>query len=458
MRWAFALGLVLALSATLAFADSTADLAASDAAQSLQLLQLPDGATRVTDNPAAEPALLDAPGVGAPATPNLVDQHEFWRVPGAPQDVIAWLKAHRPVGSRIFAEGSGGKNGTPAVWSVEFDRKPAAGLLSQRGLSVTAARAGDGATALRVDALVVWVTQRPATERVPAGARSIDVLVTGPNHEHLSNFSVGTRASVAAVARLLNRLPVIQPGVFLCPLDRGLHVHLTFRGTGGRAALASALATIGGCASVDLSIGGVRQTPLAGYGFFDELQSIVGVIDLSQVTGPIQPQPVVPVGGGKLPGGGRFAAAAYVLDRVGVCVDVYMAFIKRGSACAAHPRGKRSSAVPLIACFPRAVTGFIALGGAGVGAATVVFDDGVRMRGRVFRLKSGTVSTRYGTTGSRLVYLKKPTRVHLGYTGPVLLGFRRGTHDPTAVETFDASGTTRERLDSTHWPFAVCGP
>src|SRR3954467_4821050 len=75
--------------------------AQQDAASALRLLRLPPGAQRGDANPAADPQLLEAPGPGQTSAPNHVAQTEFWRVPGEPREVFAWIKAHRPAGTRI---------------------------------------------------------------------------------------------------------------------------------------------------------------------------------------------------------------------------------------------------------------------------------------------------------------------------------------------------------------------
>src|SRR6202035_5151694 len=84
--------------------------ARSAAMRLLGELVLPGGGGGVRGNPAARgvASWLNRSVAGAPATPNLVDYHRFWRVPGRPQAVLTWLKAHRPSGARVWGTSTGG--------------------------------------------------------------------------------------------------------------------------------------------------------------------------------------------------------------------------------------------------------------------------------------------------------------------------------------------------------------
>src|ERR1035438_509241 len=52
--------------------------AQADAASLLTELSLPEGATQSSIEPAEDDSLLAHPGVGPPATPNVVDDHAWW--------------------------------------------------------------------------------------------------------------------------------------------------------------------------------------------------------------------------------------------------------------------------------------------------------------------------------------------------------------------------------------------
>ena len=76
---------------------------------------------------------------------------------------------------------------------------------------------------MRADAEVVWITQRPASERIPA-ARLL--VVSAPPAAGASStgrgaafrpVSITLRPRIDAVIRLLNGFAVTQPGVVSCP-------------------------------------------------------------------------------------------------------------------------------------------------------------------------------------------------------------------------------------------------
>jgi hypothetical protein len=433
-RLAISVAIVACLSAAAAVADeaSSERAAQRDAAAALGLLRLPAGAERADANPAADQQLLEGPGVGRSSNPNQVSRSEFWRVPGEPWQVIRWTKAHPPAGGRVFVESRGGKLGAPAVWAVSFARRPVWNVLDGRQLAVTVAAASGGGTALRADGLATWLVPRPASERIPTGARVLDVEVRGMKPAPVTRFTVRGRTRIELATRTLNRLPLVQPGVFLCPIDRGIHAYLAFRARDGGAVLAGADAALGGCASVALTIRGAVQPALSGYGFFDDLQAALGRrIDLSPFVASSfeQPLPVARVAHGRTIGGVPFEAVAYNGGpRLGLCVQLFEAGVRRGMGCLLHIHGKRPAVFSAPACYPRALTG---VGVVGRSAATtrVRFDDGVRLRPTVHYLRHPTVTTTIALKGDQIVRLKKPARVSLGYRGPFAFGFRRGVHD-----------------------------
>ncbi|MGA2470290.1 MAG: hypothetical protein ABSG64_06335 [Solirubrobacteraceae bacterium] len=58
-----------------------------------------------------------------------------------------------------------------------FAWSPVPHVLDVRDLIVTAFQRDDGSTVIRVDAVVTWVTPRPASERIPAGVNRITVAL-----------------------------------------------------------------------------------------------------------------------------------------------------------------------------------------------------------------------------------------------------------------------------------------
>jgi hypothetical protein len=235
--------LVLGVRAASAPANNRA-AARADAAALLTRLQLPAGASASTVEPAGDGGQLARPAVGPAATPNVVDRHGWWRVPGGPAAVLAYVAAHPPAGAHRFLSGPG---------VAGFAWRPRRRVLNQRWLIVHAVALADGSTGVRADAQVVWVTPRPAHERIPAGERRLRVTVG--RHSLL----VTSRSQIRQVVRLLNALPAAQPGAVNCPADMGIRVRLAFR---PRPAVAVVDTT--GCGGVTLTLHGRRQPPLAG--------------------------------------------------------------------------------------------------------------------------------------------------------------------------------------------------
>jgi hypothetical protein len=428
--------------------QSNRQAAEQDASTARGLLQLPPGATRSDSNPAADQSQLASPG-GVPATPNAVVQSEFWRVPGDPAAVRDWIKAHPPTGGRLVTEGSAGKIGQPLVWSIGFGFPPIRNVLGQRQVGATTTAAGGGGTAVRVDAFAVWMEPRLPSEHIPVGATTLDVVVRDRDRGLVKRLAMHDRSRIAAVTRMLNRLPVVQPGLTMCPLDRGFHAYLTLRRTPTGAPLARAVAELGGCGGVQLAINGQPQPPLSGFGLFADLESALGtIIPLPQPPPPEPAFPVAEVAHGAMPGGAPFRLVAYRDPRQGICANLYESGVEQASGCLLHPRGRRSSALTIgVSCYPRAVTGFAVLGGHGARSATGSFDDGASIRARAYELPRSTVTTRVGLGNGGLVRLERPATIALGYRGPFLIGFRRGVHALTRVDVAGGRATQQLRFD-----------
>jgi hypothetical protein len=111
---------------------------------------------------------------------------------------------------------------------------------------------------------VVWITPRPASERIPAGSRRLVLTTTRFGHIVQGPLTITSRGPIRRAVRLLNALPASQPGVFSCPADMGSQIRLTlYRGASGPP-LAVAVVDPSGCGLVGLTIHGRRQSPLAG--------------------------------------------------------------------------------------------------------------------------------------------------------------------------------------------------
>jgi hypothetical protein len=229
--------------------------ARADATALLARLALPAGATPSASEPAGDGSALAQPAVGPPLTTNVVDDHAWWIVPGAPADVLAYVYAHRPAGSARVLAGTGA-----GVAFTGFDRPAVAGVLPLRRTLVAVVALPGGSTGLRADAQVVWETARPASERIPAGIRRVRVSVSPPVRPP---FTIASATRVRQIVAALDALPAAQPGVSSCPLDTGDRVRLAFYARHGPVR-AVAVVDPGGCGGVQLKVDGKPQPALAG--------------------------------------------------------------------------------------------------------------------------------------------------------------------------------------------------
>jgi hypothetical protein len=151
---------------------------------------------------------------------------------------------------------------------------------------VKAIRLPDGTTLVRVDAQVVWVIPRPASERIPAGVREISVTRGPPHHTPTVSVAVTSPATITKIVTLVNSLPTAQPYTMSCPswAPETPVVTLTFRGSrhGQVLAQATQLATATEptteCDAMGLTLHGKPQTPLLkGAAAIRTIQQLLGV-------------------------------------------------------------------------------------------------------------------------------------------------------------------------------------
>jgi hypothetical protein len=240
--------------------------AQTDAAWLLTQVPLPAGATPSASEPAGDEGRLAHPGSGPVATPNAVDDHAWWILPGVRGEALAYIRAHSPAGSTIASASSAATHGTTTSESVAFAWPPIAGTLGMRWLNITVAQLQDGQTGLRADAQVVWITPRPTSETIPAGARLLRVSVhsaIAANQPHQRPLRFTSAHKIAEIIALLNPLPAAQPGTRSCPADFGISVRLAFYPTPTAKPLAVAQIDPQGCGGVRLTLNGVPQPALA---------------------------------------------------------------------------------------------------------------------------------------------------------------------------------------------------
>lgn len=239
--------------------------AVRDASERLATLQLPPGALRTSGPPSGSGSALKSPPI-EPSTPNLVDRHAWWVLPGQPLEVLAWIKANWPTGSKLDLESSEDKRGRATSWNIGLVWPPIKAKVDERTLEITVTSPTGGGTAMRADAQAVWVTPHPPSERIPAAARILEVERDESGRPRRS-ITVTKAKAAGGIAALIDRLPVVQPGTYACPAEPSdpPTVRLTFRASRNGAALAETVQTIppdGPCGAMKLTVRGTRETAL----------------------------------------------------------------------------------------------------------------------------------------------------------------------------------------------------
>jgi hypothetical protein len=254
--------------------------AVADAALIMASFPRPPGAVRT--GPIASLAQSDA----RPVTPDLASVTRWWRVPGRPQEVLAWIRAHLPPGFTPAGTGVGTRSGSE-WWTRVFALPAVPDVLTQRELVVLAVRSGSQ-SAIRVDAQVVWLPARPVTERVPPAARVLTVTPVfgfnpAPRARRLDRaFTVTDPATVARIAAVVNGLTRFPGGAFSCPAESGGQMRLTFFTRRGGPVVARLTAEYGGCGVVSVRIDGrdmpgLSEYPRSGPPLQQQVLAIAGV-------------------------------------------------------------------------------------------------------------------------------------------------------------------------------------
>jgi hypothetical protein len=261
---ALAAGAWAAAPSTTSGANANKAAARSDAAALLARLTLPAGAQSSATEPRGDGGALASPGE-RPATPNLVDDHVWWLVPGSSKAVLSFIEKHTPAGSKLDETGS--SNIAPGYRLVGYSWPARAGVLSSRELVVEVVSLKGGSTALRADALVVWMTPRPASERIPRLVRRLQVTVLSAKRTTEGPLTFTSSKQVSGVRSLIDRLPVAQPGAVACPADFAIRVRLAFYSARSARPVAVADVDPSGCQGVALTIKGRSQPPLTSAAF-----------------------------------------------------------------------------------------------------------------------------------------------------------------------------------------------
>ena len=173
-------------------------------------LQLPEGAVPESSEPAGGGWPLSSTA-DVPASGNLVDCHTWWTVPGNPEALEAFLKAHLPTGTTVLLWGSNSGYGV-TQWVVGYRLPAVNDVLQFRELNVEFTALPDGRTGVRGDGLVIWLAPSSPSDAVPATAQVLDVEVKLAHQELTLVDQVTESVKVAAVAAMIDRMP-LNPGV-----------------------------------------------------------------------------------------------------------------------------------------------------------------------------------------------------------------------------------------------------
>jgi hypothetical protein len=246
-----------------ATAQSPKQRAQADAAAILAAFVVPPGARKLQGPPTGQANEMKHI-TGSSASPNWIDKTGFWQVKGDPQQVLAWTAGH--VG-RTHTTGGLTTNlpvsGQPeTVWERDYVLPPVPAVEDTRELTVEVADAGDGQTAIRVDAQVTWLPARQASEIVPAAATAItlSVIPNGNLNKKPPRPVTITSPAVRRIIAMVNALPVFPPGPRECGINQGTELVLTFLAAPQGRVLATALVQTGYCEEVFFTVGTSKIT------------------------------------------------------------------------------------------------------------------------------------------------------------------------------------------------------
>jgi hypothetical protein len=193
---------------------------------------------------------------------SMVDEAAFWEAPGDPQSLLSWEQA-RLTGMRFTV---GDADFGPPSWDREFDL-PAAGVLTNRELIVEVVGAGNGQTAIRLDADVAWQPSRPPDDLVPNAARVVTISELASGNPQAKRppapVTIAGRTVVGRLAAFVDSLPVSQLNneAVSCPAVFGVSLQLAFRArTGGP--VVALVQTDQACGMVDFTVTGQRPLGL----------------------------------------------------------------------------------------------------------------------------------------------------------------------------------------------------
>ena len=113
---------------------------------------LPEGAAAWTQADRQSPQCSRTEGFPWPRAAPILVQDRFWRVPGEPQAVMAWIAAHAPAGALLI--GTGTNHVPPCEWSATFGFAPQQPGIALDQLDIYARPAEGGGTQIHAETFV----------------------------------------------------------------------------------------------------------------------------------------------------------------------------------------------------------------------------------------------------------------------------------------------------------------
>lgn len=257
-----------------------------DARSLLTKLVLPTGATGLASRPAGDHGYLK-PLEALESDMAHAVAHEWFSVPGTPDELISYVRAHPPAGGRVFTTGSIGNAFTGTSAQILYFQWPSvAGVLGSRELAITATALSGSVTGVLAESQSDWIVLRPASEIIPvAQTHEIEITSGVQGKPQAKAFTVTDRATVRRIVSIINALPVVQPVEISCPaLSDPRLITMTFRASADSPALAvlsyDDFRPWSGpswpCKTVGLTIHGVPRESLIGGDFLQRIGRMLG--------------------------------------------------------------------------------------------------------------------------------------------------------------------------------------
>ena len=232
--------------------------AKAEAARELAELVLPSGATRVSSDP-SKGSVLGPPSIPTTNQKYAIDDVGFWRVPGKPSDVAAYLQGQTPRGAAGSFGGSPYHGVSSFGWTFRYSR-----AVVLQALDVEVAPATGGGSAVRADGVAVWVPPHPIWDQIPASVRVMTVSRTVKGR-HSGPITFRNARDVQRVVQFLDDATVVPPILTHgCPFGYPDTFRILFQAHRPGPLLASARGTASGCTYMTLAVNGRKGPGLVG--------------------------------------------------------------------------------------------------------------------------------------------------------------------------------------------------